>query len=364
MWRLGGRASSFVFRDTAGHPDGGPCAQHTARELPNGNILVFDNGAWDLDKLCIDPADPTGEPVARTPTRIAEWSLDEPGGVATMVRDHQVEDRFAIFAGSVQPLDDGRAVVGWASSRGAVVSELDDQGARVWELEAVEDPQYFTYRAVKTDVPDAIAPDVTLRPLPRDAVYVEGERVRPSYRCTDRGGSTLRTCSATPVDTTSPGRGRVVVDASDGAGNLARTGRGYRVLAAYRPDAQVRLLGRRGFQGDDVYGSARRQQVRASTVGRRARQAVVRIQNDGNRPDRFRLDEVAGSDRFAVRLRRVPGSRQRSPVIAPGDSWTMRVRVVPRASARRGDRVRVLVRASSRRNADRADAVAAVVRRR
>ena len=78
MWKLGGRDSDFDFETAAGEPDVGPCAQHTATELPNGHIMVFDNGSDAFAKeLCVDPADPDGPPVGRTPTRIVEWSLDE-----------------------------------------------------------------------------------------------------------------------------------------------------------------------------------------------------------------------------------------------------------------------------------------------
>ena len=71
VWKLGGRASDFTFVDTEGAADGGPCAQHTATELGNGDIMVFDNGAWVPNPLCVDPADPTGPPVARQFSRVA-----------------------------------------------------------------------------------------------------------------------------------------------------------------------------------------------------------------------------------------------------------------------------------------------------
>ena len=59
IWRLGGRSSDFEFVDD---PFGGPCAQHTANELANGHILLFDNGSDDLG------ASPPCASTRRTPT--------------------------------------------------------------------------------------------------------------------------------------------------------------------------------------------------------------------------------------------------------------------------------------------------------
>ncbi len=46
IWRLGGRLSDFTFPND---PYGGPCAQHTASMLPNGHVVIFDNGSDDLN---------------------------------------------------------------------------------------------------------------------------------------------------------------------------------------------------------------------------------------------------------------------------------------------------------------------------
>ena len=98
-----------------GQPDGGPCAQHTATELADGHVMVFDNGAWEYDPLCVNPDDPSAPPVARKPSRIVEWSLDETTMEAREVTDLRVGDRYAIFAGSAQRLDNGNTMVGWAA---------------------------------------------------------------------------------------------------------------------------------------------------------------------------------------------------------------------------------------------------------
>ena len=75
VWKLGGRDSDFTF-PAAG--DTGPCAQHTARMLPDGNVLMYDNGSWTHVRpaLCVDQTDPLGPPVERIQTRVIEYALD------------------------------------------------------------------------------------------------------------------------------------------------------------------------------------------------------------------------------------------------------------------------------------------------
>jgi len=65
IWRLGGVNSDFTFPDD---PEGGPCAQHTATELANGDIQIWDNGsiaAVGQGKLCPDPSEPDGPRIDR-----------------------------------------------------------------------------------------------------------------------------------------------------------------------------------------------------------------------------------------------------------------------------------------------------------
>ncbi len=357
IWKLGGRDSSFDFVSAGGDPEVGPCAQHTASELSDGHILVFDNGSSRLaQELCVDPNDPTGPAVERVPTRLAEWSLSEETGVATLVRDHQVNGRHAIFAGSVQALADDHSMVGWAASTEAVVSELDADGDVLWELRdaaPVKTDRYFTYRAFAADVPDAIAPVVTVDSPTVGDVLVEGQQAPPpSFSCTDRGGSSLQTCDSTAIDTSAPGSRVLVVTATDGDGNSTTLRRRYRVVHRYRPDAMVRSAGG-PWVGQDQYGARPTRGVIVSARGHRPMTAVVRVQNDGGLSDRFTLRRSGSNRRFEVRL---PDGHT-SPELAPGQGWSLRLRVTPRRAARSGDRVRVRLDAVSRGDAMRTDTV-------
>jgi hypothetical protein len=344
--------------------DGGPCVQHTASELPNGNIMIFDNGNWVAEKLCVDPGNPSGPQVARQPTRIVEWSLDPTSGEATKVHDFRVGDRYALFAGSARPLPNGNTMIGWGSYRSAVASELSPTGDLLWDLVAVDRLQDFTYRAVKTVVPDAISPEVTVV-SPVDGVRLAvGAPTSVDAGCTDRGGSSLRSCTVPALDTSSPGTRTVTVTGVDGAGNTTSVQRTYVVEApvvptptptpvptpaptpdpVLRPDLQVRLGGG-GFAGADEY-DARGQRLRTK-VGGRARTVVVRAQNDGTVPDRLRILVSVRGDKqsFGVRAGRLDGLR--TPVLDQGESWTGRLRLRLRPRGAEGDAVRVTLSARS-----------------
>jgi hypothetical protein len=201
VWRLGGRISDFTFVDDP-HP-GGPCAQHTATQLPDGNILLFDNGSgWLGQVLCIDPADPSGDSVSRGFSRVTEYALDEDAGTATLVWDHQVAGRGAVFAGSAERLPNGNTLVGWAFERAASTSEVGPDGELLWELRdpAPSAERYISYRSAKFDVPDANDPEVTVG-LPADGTtYAPGSTVTADYSCTDRGGSSLQSCTGSTAD--------------------------------------------------------------------------------------------------------------------------------------------------------------------
>src|SRR5262249_19191610 len=69
IWKLGGRDSSFTFVDD---PYDGPCAQHDATMLPNGDVMVFDNGSvTGFGAFSVDQSDPNGPLIDRPPSRLA-----------------------------------------------------------------------------------------------------------------------------------------------------------------------------------------------------------------------------------------------------------------------------------------------------
>ncbi len=367
VWRLGGRRSDFTFVDADGAPDEGPCAQHTATQLADGHVMVFDNRAWEYDPLCVDPADPSAPPVARKPSRIVEWALDETTMEAREVKDLRVGDRYAIFAGSAQRLDNGNTMVGWAAETRAVASELSPTGDVLWELRAPENPKYFTYRALKADVPDAIAPEVTFDVDPGTSTVTVGATEVPDLGCTDRGGSSLRSCTVAGLDTSTPGTRTLTATARDGAGNETTVRRTYTVVAAPPPattppaaptpaptpttptptgvthlaDLHLKAVGH-PWRGRDVHDVRRGQTVHTSSALRRS-VFRVRVQNDGTTTERFNVRLRTRADVAAPRW----ASRERRTTrLEPGESTTFRL-VVRREVRRRRAAVTVVARSAA-----------------
>jgi Arylsulfotransferase (ASST) len=108
IWQLGGTHNQFTFVDD---PLGGFDGQHTARILPNGHLLIFDNG-W------------THSPQA---SRAVEYALDPVRMTATMVWQYSANPSiFNDFTGSAQRLENGNTVV--AFTRMGIVDEVRADG--------------------------------------------------------------------------------------------------------------------------------------------------------------------------------------------------------------------------------------------
>ena len=124
-----------------------------------------------------------------------------------------------------------------------------------------------------------------------------------------------------------------------------------------QPDAMIRKTGSTPFHGNDVY--ATRSGQRSTATLRRTGEtttAVVRIQNDGSVADRFTVRRHATQGPFEVRLR-LPKGVKTSPLLAPGESWTVRIRVTRTRAVDAGDVVQVRAVARSATDAARRDAV-------
>lgn len=355
IWKLGGRDSSFTFPTG----DGGPCAQHSASLLPNGNVLVFDNGSTGFfGNLCIDPADPSGPAVGRPTTRVVEFSLS--GTAATVVRTYGPANRFAWFMGSAARLGNGNVLIGWSADPQAISSETDSTGATLWTLsderwtEAGTQPSaYFSYRSALVPERDGFDPEVTLDG-PADGVTVtQGTDVPVAFSCSDRGGSTLQACDGPTgqrLDTTVAGTHTWQVSARDGSGRRTTITRSYTVtpgpvppttpppaaplpVAAPRPDLAVRTA-----PGSWLGAGELSPTPQTAILRLRRGEGVFRIRltNTGTESSRFRLHGAVMRGRGAVVLRYRSGGVERTraiargwrtPVVAPGNSLRVLVRV-------------------------------------
>jgi hypothetical protein len=134
IWRLGGRASTLQF------VNGQPFAyQHDVRQLPNGDITVFDNHGT------------TEHPAA---SHALEYRIDEAAKTATQVWEFtHVPPIFGTYMGNVQRLPDGNTFISWgAPFTGdgyvyAAMTEATPDDRTVFELSF--DEPYVSYRAFR-----------------------------------------------------------------------------------------------------------------------------------------------------------------------------------------------------------------------
>lgn len=379
-WQLGGRNSSFTFPND---PDGGPCAQHDATLLPNGHVLLFDDGSGGVaPNYCVDPANPNGPPIARTRSRVTEYALDTTNHTATLVWKYDPHDRYAFFMGSARRLTNGNTLIGWASANQALASEVSPAGDLLWELKALPDAGnhlYISYRAAKFDMPDAIKPAVNVTSPASGATYAFGEHVTVDFSCADRGGSSLQTCGDTvlpgsPLDTSAAGAHTFNAVATDGAGNTTTVTRKYTVgappKAQYRPDGLIRASYSPHLTGDNVYGAWSLQFCKQAIHHRGGtRTAIARLQNDGEGSELLVAKGTTSSRSFAVTYffgtkdvtSRIVAGTFRTPRLAPGSSSAIRIKVTRLGAARVHDSRTFRLTITSHHDSGLRDAVATVV---
>jgi len=134
IWRFGGKASQFELIN------GKPFAyQHDVRQLPNGDITIFDNQGTEQN-----PA----------PSHGIEYKLDETRMTATQVWEYTHEPPvFATFMGNTQRLSDGNTFLSWGAPYTGDgydfvnMTEVNPDNQTVFEL-AFDQP-YVSYRAFR-----------------------------------------------------------------------------------------------------------------------------------------------------------------------------------------------------------------------
>jgi hypothetical protein len=346
IWKLGGRDSTFTFPDD---PEHGPCAQHAATMLANGDVMVFDNGSGLLaGNLCLEPADPDGPAIARPHTRVVEYSLDTVTHEAEVAWSYTPPVAsgempwYAWFMGSARRLGNGDTLVGWSAETRALAQEVDANKNLLWQLSLADPkpaPPLISYRASLMQEKDADAPAVDQVSLADGASYAVGTAATVDFRCSDRGGSSLRTCAGDlrpgdRLDTSTPGPHTLHLTATDGAGNTTTVTRSYTVTAKYQPRV-----------GDD--------RVRAKLRGKRVSTQVT-FTNAGTYADRFVLTGARGNKALAVHYK-LGGADVTKAVLRglstvtlkPGESVVLRMVVARTDATRPGSHRTFAIRASS-----------------
>ncbi|MYD86012.1 MAG: hypothetical protein F4Y14_07410, partial [Acidobacteria bacterium] len=95
-----------------GDPHGEFCGQHAASLLPNGNLLLYDNGVHCF----VDPVGWDGTARHRQFSRAVEYALDVANGEAVFQRHHSLHgdfNRVGFAAAHVEALDNGDWLITW-----------------------------------------------------------------------------------------------------------------------------------------------------------------------------------------------------------------------------------------------------------
>lgn len=223
---------------------------------------------------------------------------------------------------------------------------------------------------------DTGAPTISVSSPDGSLAYPTDALVLADYACDDgASGSGVASCVGTvphgaAVDTSTPGEHPFTVTATDLVGNTSGVDIRYAVADA-RPDARIRAgrLGR--LKGDDRYdptGAGQTQRGRAARG--RSVVYVVTAQNDAPFPDRLAVAGAASSRRFrvsyAVACRDVTDQivtgTYETPVLEPGATLAVTVRVAPRATTAVGAVGRRRLVVASVTHPAQADAVRFVTR--
>jgi len=138
MWRLGGRHNEFTFINE--HEEFAPnyfSFQHYAHRLPNGNILLFDNGMRKAPAF----------------SRAVEYELDEINKTCKLVWEYRHDPAIITnFGGAAQRLPNGNTLISWAmvgSSFARTLTEVTPNNEIVFEMSLPQ--SLISYRSYKFD---------------------------------------------------------------------------------------------------------------------------------------------------------------------------------------------------------------------
>ncbi|MGB1286191.1 MAG: aryl-sulfate sulfotransferase, partial [Aggregatilineales bacterium] len=130
IWHMGGGDSKHNEFTFINDPMSGFSGQHHVQVLPNGNILLFDNGS--------------ANPIQTS--RAVEYAIDEENRTATLVWSYG-DGRYTPTLGSVQRLSNGNTLIGWGSAPGYSVTEVTRDGRVAFAMALP--PTQMSYRAYR-----------------------------------------------------------------------------------------------------------------------------------------------------------------------------------------------------------------------
>jgi hypothetical protein len=117
IWRWGGAHNQFSFVNDSFMFS----YQHAVRRLPNGNVIMFDNGFSHKSPILF--------------SRAIEYKLDEVNKIATKVWEFRhAPDIYSESMGYAQRLENGNTFIGWGDGDGTAVTEVRPDGSIALEL--------------------------------------------------------------------------------------------------------------------------------------------------------------------------------------------------------------------------------------
>jgi len=134
IWRLGGKKNEFTFTNDPQKFS----YQHGIRRLPNGHIIMFDNGNFHSPQV----------------SRAAEYILDETNKQATLFWEYRNTPSIYGYAmGFAQRLENGNTLISWGATN-PTLTEIKPDGSKA--LQITFNTGIFSYRAFKYDLSNGL----------------------------------------------------------------------------------------------------------------------------------------------------------------------------------------------------------------
>ena len=121
------------------------CGQHSARLIPNGHLLLFDNGNHCLE----DPETGDTQRPNSEFSRVVEYALDPDNGEAVFVRQHcsgNICDRVSRSQGHIHRMDSGHWLISWGRGTSSRVSD-----ASVTEVDPLTNEELLAFKITHPD---------------------------------------------------------------------------------------------------------------------------------------------------------------------------------------------------------------------